>query len=362
MKRLFIIASLALMIISCKNDKLEIDSSSAQTFSETVDEISKSLPLLQQDKFKEALQIVFEYKTSQSMDNESRWLTVRTLLNGKSVDEVFDIAEQVALENKFTWNRNQVPLSNGIPKPNTVPTEEVVEEPTSNVQRFDFSFKQDDEGINISPFFYNAQGEEIQLDEAVTATIEVFNSGNIVYSFRSKIEPNSSIDLYRKNISIKYALLDASKIKTDRLDILVRVPNSERYLTNRKAVQVPMNLIGALPVSDSLAIATSPAQVSKEAEMLKSLSNRFMNNLTKKNYSGAFALTRSNEWSTFQKFSSNDEVQNLDQASINDAKILDADEKVALVLVTANLKDQSSKSYQLTLEKINNKWFIVNFK
>ncbi|GGE88387.1 hypothetical protein SAMN05443634_10716 [Chishuiella changwenlii] len=363
MKRLFIIASFALMIISCKNDKLEIDSSSAQTFSETVDEISKGLPLLQQDKFKEALQIVFEYKTSQSMDNESRWLTVRTLLNGKTVDEVFDIAEQVALENKFTWNRNQVPLVNGIPKPNAVPTEEVVTEPTSNVQRFDFSLKQDDEGINISPFFYNAQGEEIQLTEPVTATIEVFNSGSIVYSFRSKIDPNSMDDLYRKNaIAIKYALLDASKIKTDRLDILIRVPNSERYLTNRKAVQIPMNLIGAVSTSDSLAVASSPAQVSKEAEMLKSLSNRFINNLTKKNYSGAFALTRSNEWSTFQKFSSMDEVKNLDQATISDAKVLDADEKVALVQVNANLKDESAKSYQLTLEKINNKWFIVNFK
>ena len=45
MKRLLLIASLAFITLSCKNDKIEIDSSSAQTFSETVDEISKSLPV-----------------------------------------------------------------------------------------------------------------------------------------------------------------------------------------------------------------------------------------------------------------------------------------------------------------------------
>ncbi|MDM1073388.1 hypothetical protein HX001_12935 [Empedobacter brevis] len=363
MKRLLIIASFALMIISCKNDNIEIDSTSQQTFSETVDKISKALPVLQQDKFKEALQIIFEYNTSQTMDNESRWATVRTLLDGKTVDEVFDIAEKVALQNKFTWNRNQVPLVNGIPKPGTTEVVETPVEPTSNVQRFDFSLKQDDSGISISPFFYNAQGTEIQLEQAVTATIEIFNSGNIVYTFRSTIDPNSLDDLYRKNaIHIKYASLDASKIKNDRLDILVRIPNSERYLTNRKAIKVPLDLVGATPVVDSAAVDNVPIQVSKEAGMVKSLSNRFMTNLSKKNYSGAFALTRSGEWSTFQKFSSDDAIKNLEQATINDAKVLDADEKVALVEVHANLKDQSTKTYQVTLEKINNKWFVVNFK
>ncbi|MDH0673340.1 hypothetical protein N5D03_02140 [Empedobacter sp. GD03861] len=363
MKRLFIIASFALMIISCKNDNIEIDSTSVQTFSETVDKISKALPVMQQDKFKEALQIIFEYNTSQSMDNEARWGIVRTLLDGKTVDEVFDIAEKVALQNKFTWNRNQVPLVNGIPKPGATETVETPAEPTSNVQRFDFSLKQDDTGISISPFFYNAQGEEIQLDQAVTATIEVFNSGNIVYTFRSTIDPNSMDDLYRKNaINIKYSSLDPSKLKNDRLDILVRIPNSERYLTNRKAVKVPLNLVGAAEVVDSLLVESTPAHVSKEAGMVKSLSNRFMTNLSKKNYSGAFALTRSGEWNTFQKFSSDESIKNLEQATINDAKVLDADEKVALVEVNANLKDQSSKTYQVTLEKINNKWFVVNFK
>ena len=288
---------------------------------------------------------------------------MRTLLDGKTVDEVFDIAEKVALQNKFTWNRNQVPLVNGIPKPGANETVESPAEPTSNVQRFDFSLKQDDKGISISPFFYNAQGEEIQLDKAVTATIEVFNSGSIVYTFRSTIDPNSMDDLYRKNtINIKYSSLDASKIKSDRLDILVRIPNSERYLTNRKAIKVPLNLVGAAEVVDSLLVESTPAHVSKEAGMVKSLSNRFMTNLSKKNYSGAFALTRSGEWNTFQKFSSDESIKNLEQATINDAKVLDADEKVALVEVHANLKDQSSKTYQVTLEKINNKWFVVNFK
>ena len=87
-----------------------------------------------------------------------------------------------------------------------------------------------------------------------------------------------------------------------------------------------------------------------------------MTNISKKNYSGAFALTRSGEWSTYQKFSGDDAIKVLEQSSIKDSKVLDADEKVALVEVNVNLKDQSSKTYQVTLEKINNKWFVVNFK
>jgi len=364
MKRLLLIASLAFITLSCKNDKIEIDSSSAQTFSETVDEISKSLPVLQQDKFKEALDIIFEYKTSPTMDVEGRWSAVRTLLDGKNVDEIFDIAEKVALENSFTWNRNQVPLVNGIPKlGETTSTEEDDLASTSLIQRFDFSYQQDDSGILISPFFYNAKGEEIQLNEPVVATVEIFNSGSIVHSFRSTIDPNSMNDLYRKNaITIKYSSLDASKIKNDRVDVLIRIPSSERYLTNQKAIKIPMNLIGVSPVNDSIAVPVNSAEISKEAGMVKSLSNRFMTNLSKKNYSGAYALTRSGEWTTYQKFSSSDEIKALDQATVHDAKVLDADEKVALVEVSANLKDQSSKTFHVTLEKINNKWFVVNFK
>ena len=104
---------------------------------------------------------------------------------------------------------------------------------------------------------------------------------------------------------------------------MVRVPNSERYLTNRKAIKVPTELIGGATIVDSTSVVTTaPAHVSKEAGMVKSLSNRFMTNLSKKNYSGAFALTRSGEWNTFQKFSSDEAIKNLEQATINDAKVV----------------------------------------
>lgn len=365
MKRLLIIASLALMIVSCKNDKIEIDSTSAQTFSETVDEISKSLPLLQQDKFKEALQIVFEYKTNRDVSDESRWATVRELLNGKSVDEVFDLAEKIALENKFTWNRNQVPLVNGIPKLADQQVEEnTPTDPNSDIQRFDFSINQDEKNISLTPFFYNAQGQETQLNEPVTATIDVFNSGNIVYSFRSTINPSSSSDLYRNNlITINYSSLDASKLKNETLDIAVRIQNPERYLTSRKSITIPLDLLGLDQASDSIAIANANTKaVNKDAEMAKSLSNRFISNISKKNYSGAFALTRNNDWTTFQKFSSNTTLKSLEQATIKSTSILDADEKITLVGVEVNLKDNSSATYQLTLENINNKLFIVGFK
>lgn len=361
MKRLIIVASL-LFVFGCQSDSGRIDGTNQQMFNETVDAVAKKLPVMQQDKFKEALDLLFEYRTSANLDDDGRWAVVRNLLDGKNVEEVFDLAEQVATENSISWNRNQVPFANGIPKrSDTAIIEEILNEPGSAISRFDFRVEQDAEGFYISPFFYGTDGKEIQLDQAITATIELFQGGDVIYTSRAKIDPNSMDALYRSNgIGVKYASLDPKKIKTDHIDILVRVPHPDKYLSNRKAITIPMDYVrGGGERQDSIVVSK---EIAKETSMITTLSNRFLTNLSKKNYSGAFALTRSNDWSTYQKFSNDQLVQLLENAQVNDSRIVDADEKTTLVESSVTLADQSTKKYQLTLEKINNKWFVVQFK
>ena len=353
-----------MFVFSCNNDNQKIDGRDEIVFNQTVDEIAKDLPLLQQTKFKEALDIIFHYRTNPTNNDDQRWAAVRNLVDGKNSGEVFDMAENIAVENNFSWNRNQVPLANGIPMPGTTNEGEVVateeDNAVASIQRFDFRAKTETDGLRIDPFFFDAQGKEIQLDKATTATIEVFSAGQVIYTQRAKIDPNSMDALYRNNsIFVNYSNLDKGKVKGGAVDVLIRIPHPERYLTQRKTVTLSPEFGGAGVETKMDSVSKA---INKDVAMITTLSNRFVQNVSKKNYSAAFALTRNSDWATFQKFSSDNFVTGLENAKIKDSKVLDGDEKVVLVETNVALDDASNKKYILTLENLNNKWFIVNVK
>lgn len=364
MKRVLLIASL-LFVFSCNQNNQKIDGRDQVVFNQTVDEIAKDLPLLQQTKFKEALDIIFHYRTNPTNNDDQRWAAVRNLVDGKNAEEVFEMAEHIAVENNFSWNRNQVPLANGIPMPGSLneSEESATEEESAiaSIQRFDFRAKTETDGIRIDPFFFDAQGKEMQLDKATTATIEIFSGGQVIYTQRATIDPNSMDALYRNNsIFINYSNLDKGKVKSGAVDLLIRIPHPERYLTQRKTVTLSQEFSGGVEAGTKM---DSVAKViHKDVAMITTLSNRFIQNVAKKNYSAAFALTRNNDWATYQKFSSDHFVTGLENAKVKDSKVLDGDEKVVLVETNVTLDDASNKKYILTLENLNNKWFIVNVK
>ena len=362
MKRFLLLASLAFVIISCSKDQ-KIDGRDQVSFSQTIDEVAKDLPLLQQTKFKEALDIIFEYRTNSTNSDEQRWAAVRNLVDNKTANEVFDMAEQIATQNNFSWNRNQVPLANGIPKASALNIVDEVEEDkdgSHEIYRFDFRSKEEESGIRLDPFFFNEEGQEIQLSKTVNATVEVFSGGQLVYTQRSTIDPNSLDALYRNNgILIKYASLNSSKIVGNNVDVLVRIPNPERYLTQRKSIHIPDQYVNG--VGETKLDSVSKV-INKDVSMITSLTNRFIQNLSKKNYSAAYALTRNQDWATYQKFSEDQFVVGLENAKVKETKVLDGDEKAVVVESTINTSNESQKKYIITLEHLNNKWFIVNIK
>ena len=361
MKKIVLIASLLFTIISCSSDNFKVDGTDQVTFNETIDKVAKELPLLQQEKFKEALDIIFQYRTNPTNTDEERWNVVRSLVDNKTAEEIFDLAESIATQNNFLWNRNQVPLVNGIPLPGVVESESGVEEiqdSSTNIQRFDFRVSNEAEGFRLDPFFFDVEGNEIQIKEPITATVEVFNGGNIVYTKRAVIDPNSMDALYRNNgIFIKYNSLDKNKIKSNAIDVLVRIPHPDRYLTQRRMVELPSSFIGngVGAINDSIS-----KEIGKDIAMINTLSIRFLQNISKKNYSAAYALTRSSEWPTYQKFSQDSFVTNLANAKIKETKVLDADEKTVLVEANLTTAEENAKKYILKIENINNKWFIVD--
>ena len=106
MKKIILLLSIGLSLQQCKKDLPIIDSKTEITFNSSFDEIAKKLPSLQQEKLKEALYIIYEYNTK-AKTTEARWAIVRQLLDGKNSDEIFTLAETLAKENGFSWNRNQ---------------------------------------------------------------------------------------------------------------------------------------------------------------------------------------------------------------------------------------------------------------
>lgn len=362
MKRILLLLSLTFFIVSCSKEH-KVDGRDEMSFTETVDEVAKDLPLLQQTKFKEALDIIFEYRTNPSNKNEDRWSAVRNLVDDKTANEIFDIAENIAVQNNFSWNRNQVPLANGIPKPtDVIPTDENVEtkDGSNEVYRFDYRSKEESEGIRLDPFFFNEEGQEIQLQKPITASVEIFSGGQLVYTQRSTIDPNSLDALYRNNgILIKYASLNSSKIVGSNVDVLVRIPNPDRYLTQRKSIHIPDQYVGGVGETK---IDSVSKVINKDVTMITNLTNRFMQNLSKKNYSAAYALTRNQDWATYQKFSEDTFVTSLENIKVKETKVLDGDDKAVVVESLVNTSNDISKKYIITLEHLNNKWFIVNIK
>lgn len=362
MKKFILLLSITFTLFSCSKDQ-KIDGRDEISFTKTIDEVSEDLPLLQKTKFKEALDIILEYRTNPTNTNEQRWSALRNLIDDKTASEVFDLAESIAVQNNFSWSRSQVPLVNGIPKANNQnsPLEENDNvKGSDDVYRFDFRVKDEKEGVRLDPFFFNEEGNEIELKNSVTATIEIFSGGQLVYTQRSAVGPNSQDNLYRNNgILIKYASLNSSKIVGNNVDVLVRVPNPDRYLTQRKSINIPDQFVSGVGETKLDSVSKT---INKDVTLITSLTNRFIQNLAKKNYSAAYALTRSQDWSTYQKFSEDNFVTNLENAKLKESKIIDGDAKVTLVETTINTSNDSSKKYIITLENLNNKWFIVNIK
>ncbi len=361
MKRVLLLLAFV-FVYSCSGDQLRVDGRDQASFNETIDLIAKELPLLQQSKLKEALDIVYHYKTSPTTSEEQRWAAVRNIVDDKNAEEIFALAEEIATANNFSWTRNQVPLVNGVPKPGStelVEVESEEEESVNQISRFDFRVKEESSSVKIEPFFFNAEGQELQLEKPVVATIEFFSGGQIILTKKATIDPNSMDALYRNNGIFIPLNTISSKIQNGVVDVLIRIPHPDRYLTQRKTLA----LSGYEGDQSTNAVQDSVAKVvNKDVKLMTNLTQRFLTNLSNKNYSAAYALTRNSEWNTFQKFSSSSAITALDGAKVKDTQVLDADEKVVILESNVVLNDDSSKKYQLTLKNLEGKWFVIQMK
>ena len=356
MKRILIAFAIAFTFIQCKNEAPTIDSQTEITFNTTFDEISKTLPTLQQEKFKEALYLLFEYDTKQGTD-EARWSQVRRLLDGKTSDDIFVMAEQVAQENGISWNRNQAPYPGGIPKGN-VESDEVLA--TQENVGLAMELSNVTNGIKIYPSIIDANGQTINNMEAIAATVDVLSDNVLIHTQKFNI-PVQSYDLMSafEGFTLSYDKLDQRKITSNMLDVLVRIPHPSRYLTLRKKIRIPDQYVKGTTaeVNDSIAKA-------KELELAKTnpLATRFIQNVVSGNLSGAYAISKLDKYGSYNDFSTDEIIKKLVKGKINSNEIITSTEN--RVEVKANIADADGKStdYNIVVEKKDNRWYIVSFQ
>lgn len=355
MKRIILILLIGLSLQQCKKDLPIIDSQTETTFNSSFDEIAKKLPSLQQEKLKEALYIIYEYNTK-AKTTDARWAIVRQLLDGKNSDEIFALAETLAKENNFSWNRNQAPYPGGIPVMEQENTDE-------NAPDMDLQLLADvssaENGIKIYPSISERNGSKINNEEPLTATTDVLSDHQIIYTQKNTI-PAQAYDLMSSfdGFTINYAQLDPTKIYSNMLDLVIRVPHPSRYLTLKKQVRIPDQYVkGEKIVKDSIAVE-APAQIGKT----NPLATRFLQNIVKGNRSGAYAISKISDYPSFNDFANDAALGKLENAKITSNEIINANDKRVEVKATLVDEKGSSKDYSVIVEKMDNRWFVTSFQ
>ncbi|MDK7674264.1 hypothetical protein QP547_00355 [Weeksella virosa] len=355
MKKIILLLSIGLSLQQCKKDLPIIDSKTEITFNSSFDEIAKKLPSLQQEKLKEALYIIYEYNTK-AKTTEARWAIVRQLLDGKNSDEIFTLAETLAKENGFSWNRNQAPYPGGIP----VMEQETI---TENAPDMDLQMHAEvsnvGNGIHIYPSISEKNGSKLNNDQALSVTTDVLSNHQIIYTQKNTI-PSQAYDLMSSfdGFTIHYAHLDPTKIYTNTLDLVIRVPHPSRYLSLKKQVRIPDQYVkGVKIVSDSI-MAEAPAEIGKT----NPLATRFLQNIVKGNRSGAYAISKISDYSSFNDFANDVTLGKLENAKITSNEIINANEKRVEVRATLVDEKGTSKDYSVIVEKIDNRWFVTSFQ
>ena len=356
MKKFLIAIVIGFSLIQCKKDAPTIDSQTEITFNTSFDEIAKTLPSLQQEKLKEALFLLFEYDTKDGSE-DVRWSQVRRLLDDKTADDIFTMAEQVAKENSISWNRNQAPYPGGIPKAEHKPMEGEVDENVSLA----VELSNIPNGIKIFPSILDDKGVAINNQENLSATVDVLSNSELLYTQKFSI-PAQSYDLMSSfdGFNLSFDKLDPTKITSNMLDVLVRIPHPSRYLTLRKKIRIPDQYVQGTVVNPNDSLSLNPI----DAPIVKTnaLASRFIQNVLKGNLSGAYAISRLSNYGTFQAFSEDKNISKLANGKVvSNAITNSSDNRVEVEAVLAD-NSGTSNNYKIVVEKINNRWFVTSFE
>lgn len=371
MKKNILILLLIFSLFSCK-EEIRFDGTSKETFDQSMTEIKKELTGLEIDKLGEAIAIFIKYKTT-GVTDEAKWFQVRELMNKKTIDEVFDLAEQIAKENNFAWMRNSAPNSE-LTLPTVIDTVQIDDKDKPDYKQLEYATNlkiqvipniPDSLGrvneMYIYPQLIDETGSQISFSNLpLKALITIKNNGNVIHTLNADFE-NSYIGepAKRRGIRFPYKYLNAEKMIDDFVDIECKVNTPNGYFSaNRKNFKVQLN-------SNDF-VSNSKEVNPQKAEELTNFIKTFINRIGKKELEQAFQQTKNPKWSSFETFSdASSGYGSVTSTEIYTTEVKKIDQNKAILVSDFVIAKEGKKillTQTFSLEFMEGEWKIVNSK
>ncbi|PQL93860.1 hypothetical protein [Apibacter adventoris] len=353
--------------ISCKKEYTTVDGSSKDNFNKSIESISSKLTILQQDKIQEAIKLIYKFRT-EGTDETKRWEELYELLNGKNADQIFDIAEEVAKENKISWSSTSMNTLDSSVFDEELKSMTLEEEKLKQIEaatKINLHFSpvsnnvENNDGFYLYPELVDEEGNSITYDNLpLSLSISFINNGTVVYVTKKTITSSEAGNpSLKKGIKIPYNMFDKNKVSDARVDVEIKANAGEKYLYG-KLKAIPIDLSKTKEVTNS---------VEDEINNQVSVDNvkSFIQNIGNKNYSKAYSLTKNPKWDTEEKFASTSNgFGTVEATNLLTTEVINTSRDKITIFALYQIKDQNGKVKTLKqnfiLKKDKDNWFITD--
>ena len=389
MKKLFLLLIIfATCTISCKKDS--VDATSTQNFRASINDMTSSLNTLQQTKFNEALYILKTFGVTAEGD-EAEMKSLRELLAGKKVPEIFALADDIAQKNSIPWTSSGPPSLGVL---NIFEDVKATEKDPNEIDASSLSLTTKPISIDsilgprvlqIIPRLVDNAGNPINFKgAALETTMVVKSNGTQVLSSK-----NLMLDNNFYGFTIRFANLPADKIYDDKIDITVTVKTAKKtykmtkvgVAVNAKAMQ-KVQIIEEDPTDittpentenptienpiDNTNQPKDPVKPKTPGEPKTTIQN-FLNNLSSQNLKNAYDVSANPSWGTFENFSNaNSGFGSVKKLNVKNIKTNSTSANASSVNATYDVTDKNGKTTALQvtfgLKNVNGEWKISSYK
>lgn len=309
MKRILLFTIIfSLTLVGCKKDA--VDGSSTMAFQESINDMTSSLPTIQQIKFNEALYILKTFGVEAEGD-VAELKALAKLLEGKKVPEIFALADEVAKKNSINWASNAPPslgemnIFQNISPSERDPNDIAANDLQVSIQETAVDSINGAQALLVVPRLLDASGKKVNFENAaLEAVLEVFSQGEKILIARNFMQDNGFKGFY-----LRYASLPKDKIIDGLIDIKVKVKTSKKTLQLTKmGIPINANALASLDDFEAQEEIDSPLENAPETEAPKMIGDpkntvvNFLNSLNSQNLKAAYSQSENPSWSSYEGF------------------------------------------------------------
>ncbi len=367
---LWVYSIVFMVAISCKKEAAVVNGINQESFQQSIEEMKRQLPSDQVPKLDEAVKIIYIYDSQQDIDS-LKWSRTRQLLNMKTADQIFSMAERTAKEEGIDWDRNSLGMLDfsKLKKAKTL-SQEGENEDWQKAVSIKVSTKvidQNRDGVRDALMIFidllNSEGKPISYSNAnMNATLTVFYDKKKVYVKNQKVS-NSDVGkpALLRGIILPFHAFDSEIIKGDEVDLDVQLfSDANTFSEEISPIEIPYKeYIEKTRVNKE--------ELEKEKMAATQVVEEFLTSISEGDFRKAYKLSVNPEWRDYEVFSSKDlGFGMIDKIQIESVQLQDFNfekEKASVIAkYTITIKDGDSLEQQKKYEvqKVGNDWKIVS--